>query len=116
MVRVTGPGCVALQGQGLKASARFYEQKRLGLERVRESPPDTGVFATEPMAFVVREPLVDFVAVDRLGWGMMPWLRCDDAQALHDSLVEAWVPWSPRSRSMARSVGPSPSWTRTAIG
>jgi predicted enzyme related to lactoylglutathione lyase len=91
MARVTGPDFVALQVRDLEASARFYEQ-RLGLERVPESPPKAVVFATEPIAFAVREPLVDLEAVDRMGWGVALWLRCDDAQVLHDSLVEAGVP------------------------
>lgn len=91
MARVTGPDFVALQVRDLETSARFYEQ-RLGLERVPESPPDAAVFATEPIAFAVRKPLVDLEAVARLGWGVALWLRCDDVQALHDSLVEADVP------------------------
>ena len=91
MARVSGPDFVALQVRDLEASARFYEQ-RLGLERVPQSPPDAVVFATEPIAFAVREPLVDLGAVDRLGWGVALWLGCDDAQTLHDSLVGAGVP------------------------
>lgn len=43
-------------------------------------------------AAAVRKPLVDLGAVERLGWGVALWLGCDDAQALHDSLVEAGVP------------------------
>ncbi len=91
MARVTGPDFIALQVRDLEASARFYEQ-RLGLKRVPQSPPGAVVFATEPIAFAVREPLVDLGAVEKLGWGIALWLAGDDAQALHDSLEEAGVP------------------------
>ena len=50
------------------------------------------VFATEPVAFAVREPAVGLDAVGRLGWGVALWMGCDDAQGLHDSLADAGVP------------------------
>lgn len=53
------------------------------------------VFATTGAAFAVREPLpgVDLDAVSpRPGMGVVLWLVADDAQALHDALVEAGVP------------------------
>jgi predicted enzyme related to lactoylglutathione lyase len=86
-----GPDFVALQVRDLGASARFYEEK-LGLERDPQSPPNAVVFETEPIPFAVREPLVDLGAVDRLGWGVALWFRCDDAQELHRSLQQAGVP------------------------
>ena len=91
MARVLGPDFVALQVRDLEASGRFYEE-RLGLRRAPQSPPGAVVFATEPIPFAVREPQVDLEAVEKLGWGVALWLGCDDAQALHDSLVEAGVP------------------------
>jgi predicted enzyme related to lactoylglutathione lyase len=90
MARVLGPDFAALQVRDLEASARFYEQG-LGLERAPQSPPGAVVFATEPIPFAVREPAVDLDAVERLGWGVALWLRCDDAQELHDSLRESGV-------------------------
>jgi hypothetical protein len=36
------------------------------------------VFATEPIAFAVREPLVDLEAVEHLGRGVAIWLKADD--------------------------------------
>ena len=90
MARATGPDFVALQVRDLEASARFYEE-RLGLERAPGGPPNAVVFATEPVAFAVREPAVDLDAVERLGWGVALWLRCDDAQELHGSLEGAGV-------------------------
>ena len=90
MARVKGPDFVALQVRDLAASARFYEE-RLGLERVPQAPPDAVVFATEPVPFAVREPLVDLGAVEKLGWGVALWMGCDDAQALYESLEAANV-------------------------
>jgi catechol 2,3-dioxygenase-like lactoylglutathione lyase family enzyme len=90
VARVSGPDFVALQVRDLEASARFYEE-RLGLERAAQNPPGAVVFRTEPIPFAVREPVVDLDAVERLGWGVALWLRCDDAQGLYESLKEAGV-------------------------
>lgn len=65
---VTGPSFIALQVRDLEASARFYTD-RLGLARAPGSPPGAVVFATEPIPFAVREPVVDLDAANRLGWG-----------------------------------------------
>ena len=58
---VTGPDFVALQVRDLEGSARFYTE-RLGLRRAPASPPGAVVFATEPVPFAVREPMVDLDA------------------------------------------------------
>lgn len=91
MSTVTGPDFLALQVRDLERAADFYEQ-RLGLRRVPASPPHAIVFATEPIAFAVREPLpgVDLDA-GRPGLGVALWLRADDAQALHDELAAEGV-------------------------
>ncbi len=91
MARVLGPDFVALQVRDLESSARFYEE-RLGLRRVPQVSPDAVVFATEPVPFAVRRPLVDLDAVERLGWGVALWMRCDDAQSLYESLEQSGVP------------------------
>jgi predicted enzyme related to lactoylglutathione lyase len=87
---VSGPSFLALQVRDLEASARFYEQ-HLGLTRAAVSPPHAVVFDTEP-AFAVRDPMVDLDAVDRLGWGVVLWLKADDVEKIHDDLVEHGVP------------------------
>lgn len=89
---VTGPDFVGLQVRDLEASANFYSE-RLGLRRSPASPPGAVVFATQPIPFAVREPMVDLAAVDRLGWGVALWLKADgDVDALHDDLVKHDVP------------------------
>lgn len=87
---VTGPDFVALQVRDLDASARFYTE-RLGLTRAAASPPGAVVFATEPVSFAVREPMVDLDATDRLGWGVALWLKADDVDKLHDDLTSHGV-------------------------
>lgn len=90
---VIGPDFIALQVRDLDAAADFYET-RLGLRRAPTSPPHAVVFASQPVAFAVREPLpgLDLDAVTpRPGAGVALWLRADDAQALHDDLAAAGV-------------------------
>lgn len=77
----TGPDFLALQVRDVEKAATFYEQ-RLGLRRAPHSPPGAVVFATDPIPFAVREPLVDLDAVDLLGWGVAIWLRCTAADEL----------------------------------
>jgi len=90
MARVSGPDFVALQVRDLEASGRFYEE-RLGLERTQQGPPNAVVFRTEPIPFAIRESAVDLDAVERLGWGVALWLRCDDAEELYGALHKAGV-------------------------
>lgn len=91
MAKAMGVDFVALQVRDLEASKRFYTE-RLGLEVDPQGPPHAVVFKTEPIPFAVREPVVDLDAVERLGWGVALWIKCDDAQELRDSLKEAGVP------------------------
>lgn len=84
---VTGPSFVALQVRDLEASARFYADL-LGLARAPGSPPGAVVFATEPIPFAVREPVVDLDAASRLGWGVALWLKADDdVDRVHEDLA-----------------------------
>src|SRR4051794_28893379 len=101
---VTGPDFIALQVRDLDRAAGFYET-HLGLLRTLVSPPHAVVFDTAPASFAVREPLPDVdldAASPRPGIGVALWLHAENAQALHDALVEAgcrsWV---------RRSTGPS---------
>ena len=86
-----GPDFISLQVRDLASSAAFYTE-HLGLTRAEFSPPHAVVFATEPIAFALRDPLVDLDAVDHLGWGVALWLKANDPQNLHDAMVIAGVP------------------------
>jgi predicted enzyme related to lactoylglutathione lyase len=87
---VTGIDFVALQVRDLERAAEFYET-RLGLKRA-PGPPHAIVFATEPIAFAVREPLPGLDLPERPGAGVALWLKAGDAQRLHDELQAAGVP------------------------
>jgi len=91
MTAVTGPDFVALQVKDLQRARSFYIDL-LGLRPASFSPPGAVVFDTRPVPFAVREPIVDLSASPRLGWGVSIWLAADDAQGLHDRLVNAGVP------------------------
>jgi catechol 2,3-dioxygenase-like lactoylglutathione lyase family enzyme len=86
-----GPDFIALQVRDLEASAAFYT-RHLGLVRAPVSPEHAVVFATEPITFAIREPLVDLDTVGHLGWGVVLWLKADDPQDLHDAMAVAGVP------------------------
>ena len=82
-----GPSFISLQVRDLDAAAAFYEE-RVGLSRAPVSPPGAVVFATEPVAFAVRE-LLPTTALDagQPGLGVAVWFKVDDAQPLHDQLA-----------------------------
>jgi predicted enzyme related to lactoylglutathione lyase len=78
---------VALQVRDLDRSAKFYLDV-VGLTRNPAGPPHAVVFDTKPIPFAVRTPDLDLDAVDRLGWGVALWLRTDDSDVLHKTLVD----------------------------
>lgn len=78
-MKVQGP-FVALQWRDKEAGARFYQE--LGLEPSPSSPPNAVVFNTEPVAFAIREPLVDLDLTAYRGHGVVLWLLTDDTEAL----------------------------------
>ncbi|WP_067502384.1 VOC family protein [Actinoplanes sp. TFC3] len=84
---VTGPDFISLQVRDLERSAAFYEQ-HFGLQR-QPGPPHAVVFATKPIAFAVREAIVDENPYP--GRGVALWLHAPDSQALHDALEAAGV-------------------------
>jgi predicted enzyme related to lactoylglutathione lyase len=87
---VAGPDFIALQVRDIERAAEFYERE-LGLTRA-PGPPHAVVFATQPIAFAVRDPLPG-TDLDRgqPGLGVALWLRADDAQVLHDRLAQHGV-------------------------
>src|ERR1044071_9916509 len=85
---VTGPDFISLQVRDLDRSAAFYE-RHLGLVRNPAGPPHAVVFATEPIAFAVRDllPGVDLDAIPQPGEGTAVWMHAPDAQQIHDALA-----------------------------
>ena len=84
----TGPDFISLQVRDLDASRAFYEQY-LGLVRSPAGPPHAVVFATQPIAFALRDlaPGTDLSAVEQPGIGAAIWLHATDVQAIHDALA-----------------------------
>ena len=80
-MNVQGPDFVALQWRDLEAGKRFYGEV-LGLRLSPSSPPGAVVFDTKPVAFAVREPLVDLDLTELRGHGVVLWLLVDDAEEL----------------------------------
>lgn len=91
MSTLSGLDFAALQVHDLEASASFYENV-LGLERAPYAPPHAIVFDTQPIPFVLREPLVDLDAVPQLGHGVALWFLTEDSAMLLAKLKAANVP------------------------
>lgn len=83
-----GPDFISLQVRDLDAAQAFYE-RYLGLVRSPAGPPHAVVFATQPIAFALRDlvPGTDLDAVPRPGIGAAIWLRATEVQGIHDALV-----------------------------
>jgi len=87
MPTVAGPDFIALQVRDIERAAQFYEHE-LGLTRA-PGPRHAVVFATQPIAFALRDPLPETdLDSGQPGLGVALWLRADDAQALHDQLAQ----------------------------
>ena len=84
-MNVQGPDFVALQWRDKEAGATFYETM-LGLKRAGFSPPDAVVFDTQPIAFAIREPLVDLDLTEHRGLGVVLWLLADDSASVLDHM------------------------------
>lgn len=85
---VTGPDFTSLQVRNLDASRAFYE-RYLGLVRAPQGPPHAVVFATQPIAFALRDvvPGTDLDAVRQPGAGVALWMHATDVQEIHDALA-----------------------------
>lgn len=91
MSRLTGIDFTALQVRDVAKSAAFYKDI-LGLREAPKSPPGAVVFATEPIPFAVREPMLELDAVERLGWGVALWFSTDDVDGIYTKVTEAGRP------------------------
>lgn len=86
-----GPSFLALQVRDLEASKAFYVDK-IGLKPLPQNSPGAIVFSTQPVPFAIRTPMVDLDATSKLGWGVSLWIAANDADAVHNKLVQAGVP------------------------
>lgn len=91
MPHLIGPDFIGIQTEDLEAARRFYTEV-VGLKVAANSPPGAIVFDTSPIPFAVRKPLTDLTKAADLGRGVALWFGCDDADALHDHLVDLGTP------------------------
>jgi predicted enzyme related to lactoylglutathione lyase len=82
-----GPDFIALQVRDLAASRKFYLET-FGFEASAHCPPGAVIFKTEPIPLALREPLRVLPEVGPLGVGMVLWIACADADALHNLIVK----------------------------
>lgn len=87
MTTPIGPDFIALQVRDLTASRKFYLEV-FGFEAAPQSPPGAVVFKTAPIALALRDPLRALPEAGPLGMGMVLWIACADADALHDLIVK----------------------------
>ena len=87
MTTPIGPDFIALQVRDLATSRRFYADV-FGFEAAPQSPPGAVVFKTAPIPLALREPLRALPDAGALGVGMVLWIACADADALHDLIVQ----------------------------
>lgn len=87
MTSPLGPDFIALQVRDLAASRKFYIDT-FGFEASAHCPPGAVIFKTEPIALALREPLRALPETGPLGVGMVLWIACPDADALHALIVE----------------------------
>ena len=90
MTSLDGPDFITLQVNDLEAARRFYTEV-VGLQLAPHGSPDAAVFATEPIAFAVRKPLVDLSLTPYLGHGVALWFKTEDAPALLEHLQNEGV-------------------------
>ena len=91
MPHLIGPDFIGIQAEDIEAARTFYSEI-VGLKVAANSPPGAVVFDTKPIPFAVRTPLADLGKTDELGRGVAIWFGCDDADALHDHLIEQGTP------------------------
>ena len=87
MTTPIGPDFIALQVRDLAASRKFYVEI-FGFEASAHCPPGAVIFKTGPIPLALREPLRALPEMGPLGVGMVLWIACTDANALHDLIVK----------------------------
>lgn len=87
MTTPIGPDFIALQVRNLAASRKFYIEI-FGFEASDHCPPGAVIFKTMPIPLALRDPLRPLPDMGPLGTGVALWIACDDADALHDLVVQ----------------------------
>lgn len=87
MTTPIGPDFIALQVRDLAASSKFYVEI-FGFKAAAQSPPGAVVLKTAPIPLALREPPRPLPEAGPLGVGMVLWVACNDADALHDLIVK----------------------------
>lgn len=87
MTTPIGPSFIALQVRDLAASSAFYRDV-FGFVAQERNPPGAFVFTTSPIALALREPIRPLPETGPLGTGAVIWIACDNADDLHDLIVQ----------------------------
>lgn len=87
MTTPIGPDFIALQVRDIAASQQFYTEV-FGFKISPQSPAHAVVFNTLPIALALREPIRPLPEEGQLGVGLVLWIACVDADALHNLIVE----------------------------
>lgn len=90
MPHLIGPDFIGIQTEDLDGARIFYTEI-LGLKPAAFSPPGAIVFDTKPISFAIRTPIEDLKGKEKLGEGIAIWFGCDDADALHEHLINKGV-------------------------
>ena len=85
-----GPNFLTLQVRDLERSRAFYRDL-VGLPPGDSKVPTAAVFDTEPIQLAVRQATVDLDAVDKLGWGVVLWIKAEEPDRLAKELSAADV-------------------------
>ena len=86
MTTPLGPDFIALQVRDLATSRKFYLEV-FGFDLAAHSPPGAVVLKTAPIALALREPIHPLPDAGPLGVGMVLWIACENADALHDLIA-----------------------------
>lgn len=87
MAHLIGPDFIGIQTEDLDAARTFYSEV-VGLKVAGNSPPGAVVFDSKPVPFAVRLPIEPLGDGEPRGKGVAIWFACDDADALHEHLIE----------------------------
>lgn len=91
MAKLLGPDFISLPVRDLTVSRMFYTET-LGLEvDARFNAPDSLVFDTTTIPFMIREQPRDPESAPYTPWGVMLWLDCDDVDGLSARLEAGGV-------------------------